>query len=390
MNRRDFLNVLAGSGALAMAPNLWAAGLARPYERVLILIELKGGNDGLNTLIPYTDSNYAMLRPRIGIRRDEVLQLSEQAGLHPSMQVLMPLWQANELAVINGVGYPNPNLSHFRSIEIWDTASKSEETLQDGWLARAFKRSPPPQAFAADGVVIGSQDMGPLLSNGANGNRVLTLSDPEKFTRQARFAESVPTQGGGALAHILRVESDIRQGAAKLTAGGVPFPFATEFPVGGFGATVKTACQVLGSRAGVAVIRLTLGGFDTHQNQPGVHGNLLKQLAEGLVALRSGLTELKLWDSSLVLTYAEFGRRPKENQSSGTDHGTANVHFALGGRVRGGMYGQLPDLTRLDANGNLGFAVDFRSVYATALETWWGLESREALGGRFAPLGFVV
>ena len=156
--------------------------------------------------------------------------------------------------------------------------------------------------------------------------------------------------------------------------------------------SVKTACQVLGNPANVAVIRLTLSGFDTHQNQAGIHANLLKQLAEGLVAMRSALREVNLWDKTLAMTYAEFGRRPKENQSNGTDHGTANVHFALGGRVKGGLYGQLPQLGQLDGNGNLAFAVDYRSLYATALEKWWGLDSRgvgELLGGRFATLDLV-
>ena len=153
---------------------------------------------------------------------------------------------------------------------------------------------------------------------------------------------------------------------------------------------MKTACQVLGSGAEVAVMRLSLSGFDTHQNQPGIHANLLRQLAEGLAALRSALIELKIWERTLVLSYAEFGRRPKENQSNGTDHGTANVHFALGGAVRGGLYGEPPNLARLDGSGNMGFGLDYRSLYATVLERWWRLDSREALGGRFVPVNVLV
>jgi uncharacterized protein (DUF1501 family) len=146
---------------------------------------------------------------------------------------------------------------------------------------------------------------------------------------------------------------------------------------------------VLGSGAEVAVMRLTLSGFDTHQNQPGIHANLLRQLAEGLAALCSALIELKIWERTLVLSYAEFGRRPKENQSNGTDHGTANVHFAMGGAVRGGLYGEAPHLSRLDGSGNLAFGIDYRSLYATVLERWWRLDSRQTLGGRYAPLDFL-
>ncbi len=386
MKRREFLNCLGGAGLLALAPGLAAAAGTAPWQRLLILVELKGGNDGLNTVVPYADPDYYSLRPRIGIRREEVLQISERVGFHPSLQALLPLWQARELAVVQGVGYANPNLSHFRSIEIWDTASNSEEFLQQGWLARSFARASPPAAFAADGVVVGSQDMGPL----AGGRRVVALSNPEQFARLARLAEGGGAMRGGPLAHIQRVESDIRQAAAKLSSGRPGFNFATEFPQSAFGATVRTACQVLGTGAEVAALRLTLTGFDTHQNQPGIHGNLLKQLAEGLAALRAALTELKLWDRTLVLSYAEFGRRPKENQSNGTDHGTANVHFALGGAVRGGLYGEPPNLARLDGGGNMGFGVDYRSLYATVLERWWRLDSREVLGARFAPLGFVA
>jgi uncharacterized protein (DUF1501 family) len=385
MKRREFLNCLGGAGLLALAPNLAAAAATSPYQRLLILVELKGGNDGLNTVVPYTDPSYYALRPRIGIRRDEVLQISDRIGFHPALQALLPLWQAGELAVVQGVGYPNPNLSHFRSIEIWDTASRSDEYLQQGWLARSFVRAPPPAAFAADAVVVGSQDMGPLVGGG----RVVALSNPEQFARMARLAQEGGAMRGGALAHIQRVEADIRQAAAKINSSGPGFNFATAFPQGGFGATVKTACQVLGSGAEVAVMRLTLSGFDTHQNQPGTHANLLRQLAEGLAALRSALVELKLWERTLVLSYAEFGRGPKENQSNGTDHGTAAVHFAFGGAVRGGVYGEAPNLASLDGSGNMKYSVDYRSLYATALERWWQIDSREIVGGRYAPLGFL-
>jgi uncharacterized protein (DUF1501 family) len=382
MKRRDFLSASAAAGVAILAPRFAAAqGTGTGYSRLLVLVELKGGNDGLNTVVPYADPAYHGLRPRLAIRRDDVLQLDGRTGLHPSLAPLMPLWQSRELAIVQGVGYPSPNLSHFRSIEIWDTASRAEEYLTDGWLARAFAAAPVPKRFAADGVVVGASELGPL----AGGARAVALASTEQFLHQAKLAQ--PAQGGGnrALAHLLKVEADVIQAAAGLNGNR---EFRTQFPQGPFGNAVRTAAQVVASEAGVAAVRISLNGFDTHQNQPGTHANLLRQLAEGLVALRAALQELARWDSTLVVTYAEFGRRAQENGSNGTDHGTANAHFALGGWVKGGLYGEPPRLDRLEG-GNLGHVVDFRSLYATVLERWWGVPTAGPLGGRFPPLDLV-
>ena len=392
MDRRNFLNAL---GSLPLFANIggvaWAAGDllparaggSTPYGNLLVLIELKGANDGLNTVIPYADPRYVELRPRLAIAREQVLQLDDQTGLHPALQPLLPLWQNKELAIVQGLGYPNPNLSHFRSIEIWDTASKSEEYLDAGWLARVFAQTPPPRQFAADGVVVGSSDMGPLSGQGV---RTIALADTAQFLRNAKLAQPGSDQRNAALKHILAVENEIVHAASKLNSNRV---FKSEFPRNGFGNQVRTAAQLVASNAGMAAIRLTLSGFDTHAGQLGTHANLLKELAEGIGTLKSALTELNRWDSTLVMTYAEFGRRPKENQSGGTDHGTANAHFVTGGKVVGGLYGQAPGLNRLDGSGNLPFGVDFRSMYATVIDKWWGLDSSRVLQGKFAPLDFV-
>jgi uncharacterized protein (DUF1501 family) len=381
MKRRDFL--FASVAALA-APRLAAAAshARADYRRLLILIELKGGNDGLNTVVPYADETYYALRPRLGVRRDEVLQLDERTGLHPSLKPLLPLWQGRELAIVQGVGYPQPNLSHFRSIEIWDTASRSEEYLQDGWLARQFALQPAPAGFAADGVSVGGADLGPLAGTGA---RAIALNDPETFLRQAKLAKPSGAKRNAALAHILKVEGDVVQAAAQLNA---QTAFRTEFPRGPFGNAVRTAAQLAANPAGIAAIRISLGNFDTHQGQPAQHQRLLGDLAEGLAALKSALVEIGRWDSTLVMTYAEFGRRPQENNSMGTDHGTASAHFVAGGRVRGGLYGAPPQLGALEG-GNLRHAVDFRSLYATAIERWWGADSARVLGGRFERLDLL-
>jgi uncharacterized protein (DUF1501 family) len=400
MRRRDFLAGIGLGGLVALSPTLAVArspqaasragreGTVPAYPRRLILVELKGGNDGLNTVVPYADPRYYALRPQLAIPREQVLALDARLGLHPALQPLMAAWGAGELAVLQGVGYPQSNLSHFRAIEIWDTASRSDQYLQSGWLARAFERYPVPAAFAADGVIVGSDDMGPLSGS----SRAVVLANPQQFAQQAqRLAMNARSEHmtNPALAHLLRVESGISAAGRKL-AGGTGRVLTTEFPKGGFGGTVKSAAHVLAQDADVAVLRLTLSGFDTHRGQAGTQANLLKQLSDGLLALRSAVSELGQWNDTLILTYAEFGRRPQENQSGGTDHGTASAHFALGGAIRGGLYGTAPDLGALDRNGNLAHAIDFRCIYATVLERWWGLDPVPVVGPGFAALDRLI
>jgi len=378
MNRRDFIKLLGGASLLPLAPGIsWAAVPATHWERRLILIELKGGNDGLNTIIPYTDPNYLRLRPRLAILREQVLPLTENTGLHPSLKPLLPLWQNAELALVQGLGYPNPNLSHFRSIEIWDTASNSQEYLEAGWLTRAFNIAPPPGNFAADAVAIGDSGLGPFSGGGV---RAIALTDSERFLRQA--GKVSPTESPAenpALQHILKVENDIAQAASRLVLGEMP---TADFPRGKFGDALKTLVRLIDGGSGAAVYKVSLGSFDTHSNQLGTQARLLDELAQGLAALRDTLNANGGWQDTLVMTYSEFGRRAQENASQGTDHGTANAHFVLGGGVRGGLYGKPPALDRLE-NGNLVYSIDFRSLYATVLQDWWELDAANALGHRF-------
>ena len=379
-----------GASPLVAAPPRTGAGA---YRNLLILVELKGGNDGLNTVIPYDEPNYRVLRKHIGIERERVITLDERTGLHPALEPLLPLWREGHLAIVQGVSYAQPNLSHFRSIEIWNTASRADEYLNDGWLTRAFAQAPVPAGFAADALVIGSAEMGPL----AGGARAVALVNPAQFAQASRLVQPIALREHNAeLAHILDVENDIVRAALRLKPHPGAFVLKTPFPAGVFGTAVKTAMQALAGAGtpsgqpiagqGVAAIRLTLNGFDTHQNQPGQHAALLAQLAQGFAAMRSALIELGRWDETLIMTYAEFGRRPRENESNGTDHGTVAPHFIAGGRVRGGLYGAPPVLARLDGNGNLPVGVDFRQLYASVLGPWWGLDASRVLRGRFEPL----
>jgi uncharacterized protein (DUF1501 family) len=232
-------------------------------------------------------------------------------------------------------------------------------------------------------VVVGSPELGPFTGSGV---RTVALTNTEQFLQQARLAVPAGQANNPSLNHILRVEQDIVQAAAGLNTN---HTFRTVFPQTGFGNAVRTAAQVLASRSGVAALKLSLNGFDTHSGQLPTHARLLKDLADGLVSLKASMIELGRWDNTLLVTYAEFGRRPRENNSAGTDHGTANSHFVVGARVKGGLYGEAPALNNLDGNGNLPFAVDFRDIYATVLERWWGVPASSALRGRFAPLDIL-
>ena len=376
MRRRHFVTA-AGTSLAAYALPAWAQQQASAGTRLLILLELRGGNDGLNTVVP-TDGRYHDLRPRLALRDDAVVAFEGGLLLHRELAPLQALWREGQMAVLHGVGYPQPDLSHFRSIAIWDTASASSEVLQEGWLTRTAGASPAFRKLAADGVVVGASDLGPL----DGGARAVAVNDPSRFAQQAQFAPSQQIAARGALAHLLRVEADIVQAGARIRPAQ---RFATEFPRGPFGQAVAHAAGVAATRQ-TAVIRLTLPGFDTHTAQLPRQAALLGQLAQAVVALRAALTEAGVWQDTLLLTYSEFGRRPQENGSQGTDHGTAGVHFAFGPGVRGGQYGAWPDLNRLDRDGNPGFAIDFRSIYAAVLEGWWQIDSRRVLGRAIAPL----
>ena len=384
MKRRDFIRGF-GAGAMLTLAGLHAhASSASASGRVLVLVELKGGNDGLNTVVPYADPMYTQLRGSIAVPASDVLKIDSRFGLHPELAALVPTWEANQLAIVHGVGYPQPNLSHFRSIEIWETASRADEYLHDGWVSRAMHAGVAKQAaFTTEGVRIGAGSYGPLA-----GCRAVTLNSPEAFVKgAANLPMHDDAPANAALAHILRVEHDVTQAANGLR--GDAYAFTTAFPDGGFGNAVRAAAQVIASqrgRGGVPVVVLSLGSFDTHQNQPGTHANLLRQLGQGLAALRSSLVEIGAWDQTLVMTFSEFGRRARQNQSNGTDHGTASEHFVMGGAVRGGFTGRAPDLARLDAEQNLVYTTDFRQIYATVARDWWGVKPDSVVRGEFEAL----
>jgi uncharacterized protein (DUF1501 family) len=366
--RRDFLRLIAAGTLGLAAPQAWSANATNTTYKPLILIELKGANDGLNTWIPIADAAYHAARPNIAIKAADAIAITPEFGLHPSLQGLKALWDARELGIIQGVGYPQPVLSHFRSTDIWDTASASSDVINTGWLTRAFAAHAMGKPFSADFVSIGSSEAGP----GQGGARAINLAAAQSFVTQARLVKSSDIALPGALAHIAKIDRDIVNIAVNIDP---KITFNTAF-TGSMAASVRAAATVLASRA-APVVRITQGGYDTHRNQLGAHATLMDNLSQAITQLKAALQEHDMWKDALVLTYSEFGRRVKENASNGTDHGTASVMFATGGRAKTGIYGTAPSLSDLDSGGNLMYTVDFRSVYSQALQSHWGFSAAQ-------------
>ncbi len=374
-----------------------------PQGKILVVVEMSGGNDGLNTVIPYADAAYAKARPTIGLPAGDVVKLSATAGLHPSMKALQPLFEQGHLSVLTGVGYPNPNRSHFQSMDIWQTGNPAV-TFSDrtGWLARYFDSdghflgnplsgitlgsSLPLTLFSGDvpaSVIGNGQDYGFGNAGGDRHRQQGALhalyGEGTVAGSHAEFVRNVGSQAYASSQELKRAFQDYDSHSSH----------AAKYPQGnGFASGLQTIAKLITGGVGTRVYYLSLGGFDTHANQPRQHANLLGNLADGLAAFYADLAQQGRASDVTVLTFSEFGRRVKENGSAGTDHGAASVMLALGGGVKGGVVGDYPSLSDLD-DGDLRFHTDFRSVYATLLDKWLGAKSAAVLGGAFPHLDFV-
>lgn len=371
MNRRDCLKSAMLAPLLGLPSLASLAVEANPSVRRLLLIELNGGNDGLNTVIPYADPLYAQLRPKIAIERDSVLQLDEHMGLHPALENLMPMFKSGELTIVQGVGYKPANRSHFRSIEIWDTATDPSVLGDEGWLSRLDIKRQFGRSFAADAIVIGRN---PKPVSGT-GMQPLVLADSASFVSESAGVQALQSaSGNAALKRVLSVQREIESASHGLSAHR-PQP-AGKFPQGAFGRDAREAAHLLIGDPASPIVKIALTGFDTHVNQPQRQQALLRQLGDSLAALRQAFVAAGIWDQVLIVTYSEFGRRAQQNASNGTDHGKAAPHFVLGGRVKGGLLGERPNLASLD-EGDIPATTDFRSLYNAVLGNWWGVRASE-------------
>jgi uncharacterized protein (DUF1501 family) len=404
LTRRQFLaRGAAGVSFLSLggaAPGLFAraaeeAAKADRNDHVLVVVELAGGNDGLNTVIPFEDPVYYKVRPTLAVPRDKVVRLNDHVGLHPALEPAGKLFREGRLAVVQGVGYPDPDRSHFRSMEIWHTASTAPLPPTTGWLGRVLDQEyrpgdddklrglgladALPQAFQADKVSV------PVVQ------QVETFSAPEEGTpreRLLRRLSTAPAGKGQPVAFLRRQAATLYRTADQLRAAADRYHSDAAY-AGNLGEQFRRAAQLIAADIGVRLLFVSQAGYDTHNGQANAQPGLLTELAANLAAFQDDMQKQKCADRVLVMTFSEFGRRVDENASQGTDHGAASCLFLSGAKVKGGLAGSYPSLEKL-GEGDLIHTVDFRSVYAALLEKWLGCPSEKLLGAKFPPLDVVA
>ena len=394
---------------------------------ILVVLQMAGGNDGINTVVPYANDFYHKARPKIGLKPDEVLKLNGEIGLHGAMKGFKELYDAGQLSVIQGVGYPNPNRSHFRSTEIWQTASDSNKVEKNGWIGRYFDNA----CAGADptvGVTIGNQlpeaffaakPKGIVFNNPqnyrfiANGNATeesykklneLEMSSPlpdggPSMTPDdnansggsiAMLPAGMPITGGRAVDFITRTALDAQHSSDEVRAIAAKVQNTAVYPPSQLGNSLKMVAKLIGGGLATRVYYVSQGGYDTHTNQVGSQQRLLGDLAE---SVKSFMDDLKAQGNTgrvLVMTFSEFGRRVAENANGGTDHGAAAPMFIVGGKVQAGLLGKYPSLAPPDLyQGDIKYNVDFRSVYAAILQNWLKTPSAPILGRQFLLLPVV-
>jgi uncharacterized protein (DUF1501 family) len=401
--RRDFLkqSSLVAWG-LSVPTFLSRTAMAAPLsgspgtkDSILVVVQLTGGNDGLNTVIPFKDPEYAKLRPTLKINESDVKKLTDSIGLHPAMNDLMKMHESNELCVVQGVGYPNPNQSHFRSMDIWQAASMADN-LSEGWIGKALRGMQSP-AFH----VSYANESSPLALAGAPARvpSILSLEDFQLKVAAASQSDkqqqkaiiegvSAGSTKDGMLDFVQRTAVNTYASSRRLQEIGKNYQPKVPYPQTSLANRLKLAAQLIDADLGSRVFYVSIDGFDTHAGQGGAngpHANLWREVSGAIAAFYQDIAARGHKERVCVMTFSEFGRRARENGSKGTDHGSAAPMILVGGKVKAGIVGDHPSLTNLP-QGNLQHAIDFRSVYAAVLDKWLGVSSKEVLGGDFAAL----
>ena len=409
ISRRDFLLRTSGFVTVSAMVPRWAVKGARAFEesigaanslRTLVVLELAGGNDDLNTVVPYADGLYAQLRSRIAIPASSVLALDARLGLNPVMTGVKSLWDRNRVAVVENVGYPNSSLSHFAARDVWHTADPNL-AQRNGWLGRWADRyiagsgnplvcaaisQSLPRTLLADSVGV------PSFVNLASYQYQTDGSYPGDRNNQIR---TFLTQNGteyevpNSADRLSQVGEDAISSSNILQTVGTGYVSGGAYPAGTLGAGLLLIAQIINANVGARILYVTFGGFDNHATQNVDHDPLLTTVSQGIKALFDDLDAHGKSHDVLLMTWSEFGRRPQDNGSNGTDHGTAGAHFVVGDAVLPGVYGGPPGLSNLDANGNRRIENDFRSYYGTILQDWLGADAAAILGPGYPNLGFL-
>lgn len=406
-SRREFLQLTGSASAISLGgllPQVWSRCLAAETppasrDRILVVIQLAGGNDGLNTLVPIDNDDYYKARPGIAIGRQAALKLNDRLGLHPSLTSFREFWEAGRLAIIEGVGYPQPDRSHFRSMDIWHSAQPQEAYPQTGWIGRSLDVAQARPTDRREAACIGMAKQ-PLACIGAAALPP-TIQRLEDFRLQRKagqpggldspqWTQAVATTSSSDSTDLafLRRASQATVTSARQLEKLSERQGPGSYPQSEFAKRLRLVSQMISAELPTRIYFVSLDGFDTHSQQLPGHATLLRELSEGVGAFLKDLEEQGLTDRVLLSTFSEFGRRVAENGSLGTDHGSASVLFCITPPGKGGVYGQAPSLTDLD-DGDPKFTTDFRHVYATLLDQWLELPSHEVLGGQYEPLPFV-
>jgi uncharacterized protein (DUF1501 family) len=383
------------AGALAGERTAGANG------RVLVVIQLDGGNDGLNTVVPYCDDAYRKARPKLQVTTGEVRKIDDRVGFHPALEPFAKLLEQQRLAIVQSVGYPNPNRSHFESMAIWQTARLNADKAAPGWLARAIDHRPTPQgdapglhihdAFPLPQALAGGRQVIPSIARLEQFRRRLGVPEGAEPAAQVEALDRLAHQDRGAPGSLLQfVErcalityasserlEHLPQDKTSLSSGYLEYY--------GLARRLRLIAQLIKAGLSTAIYYTHLDGFDTHSGQFQQHSALLRELGSALPAFLDDLEKAGESERVLVLIFSEFGRRLAENGSGGTDHGTAAPVFLLGRLVNAGLHGPYLDLTRLE-DGDPRHAIDFRSIYATVLDRWLGVPHRDVLGAAFEPI----
>lgn len=404
MDRRDFIRNSALASAAMMVPGfLKAFGIGRNDSYIpptsttgkrLVVIQLSGGNDGLNCVVPYRNDLYYKARPSLGLKDDEIIKITDEVALNSNLHGLADLFNNGNLAIINSVGYPNPNRSHFRSMDIWQSASDENQYLYSGWIGRYLDAT-------CDGTCAkpyAAIEIDDTLSLSLKGDNMkgLAFSRPNILQNSAQNPiirgvanEYKPNNDNPEVEYLQKTLAETMESADYIYQHSTTFQSQRTYPSNAFGNRLKTIAELICSGCDSSVYYISLPGFDTHVGQKGQQSRVLKTLSDGVSIFCQDLIDNNQFDNTVIMTFSEFGRRVAQNASGGTDHGTANNIYVIGGKLaKAGIYNPLPDLQNLD-QGDLIFNTDFRQVYATMLENVLGVNSEKVLGKKFDLMNFV-